>query len=196
MPKLDDTTKNNLRRLFEMADFKPEDFIESVAEVNMQEKGTWFRLKFNDRVQQPRRRLDPQLYHLFHGLHCTSASGAVSILKSRELRKMSFDGVYCLMTMNPKNFEDFRSEVASKVLWGKRDVAWISFELVACGEHDSHSSGGVEKDSQSCAAGKISHMRAGKENRYCVPEDLIKLHAMWLTCGSIENIASCHLLSL
>lgn len=179
-----------------MAEFKPESYIYSVDEVNMGEKGTWFRFKFNNKVQQPLRELNPVTHHLFHGLHCTSASGAVSILKSRMLRKMSFEGVYCLMTMNPKNFEDFKTEVASKVLWGKKDVDGISFELVACGEHDSHSSGGVDKDADSCRAGRISHMRAGKENRWCVPEDLVKLHAMWLTNGSIEKIASCNMISL
>ena len=54
-PKLDDATKDNLRRLFELAEFKPESYIYSVDEVNVGEKGAWFRFKFNNKVQQPLR---------------------------------------------------------------------------------------------------------------------------------------------
>jgi len=191
LPMLSDETKDNVRLLFRNADFDPSVFVRRVEQVNMTAygKGMWLRLMFHpDRVQSPTRVVPKKDAWLMQGLHSTSASGAVFILRQRRLTRMQFAGVYCVLTVQPKNFEDIKRDVASKVLGGRRDYAGVSFELIAKGKYDSHRSGTTDTDAESVHMGRVSHMKTTTENRWCVPEDLIELHALWLHDGSLPNM--------
>ena len=50
-------------------------------------------------------------------------------------------------------------------------------------------SGGVEVDAEVVKQGYIAHMRTSGENRWCVPENIVNLEAVWI-CNSSFSKAS------
>jgi len=69
----------------------------------------------------------------------------------------------------------------------------VVFEITCKGVAQRLTCGGTEADNQVVREGKISHMRpksGGKdaENRWMVPEELIRLDAIWLSFDSFEYL--------
>ena len=123
----------------------------------------------------------------FKGYHATTCSGAMAIIKSRRIRTMSFDGIYCMLVQQPKS-NGCMAELQEKVFEGHRDLANVIFEIGCKGSHFALSSGGVDADAEVVRQGYIAHMKKGKENRWCVPESIVNLDAVWLCPSSFKDV--------
>ena len=75
-----------------------------------------------------------------------------------------------------------------KSLGGKKDLCGAVWEIAATAEFRRISSGGTDADAKICAQGFISHMVKGKESRWCIPEHLIQLKALWVKDGCLEEL--------
>ena len=72
------------------------------------------------------------------------------------------------------------------------------FEISCQGSSFALKYGGVEADAEVVRQGYIAHMRTAKENRWCVPESIVNLDAVWICTTSFENVTGMdfHLASL
>ena len=123
----------------------------------------------------------------FKGYHATTCSGAMAIIKSRRIRKMSFDGIYCMLVQQPKS-NGCMADMQTKVFEGPRDFANVIFEISCQGSSFALKYGGVEADAEVVRQGYIAHMRSKKENRWCVPESIVNLDAVWICTTSFEQV--------
>ena len=148
----------------------------------------WYRLIICDgEAQTTKIPLDPDTDWNFRGMHATDLPGALGILETKELRKMRFSGVYCMASLNPKNFPEFW-ETCIKVLGRQRDRAGVVFELACHGNLMRLERGGTTAEDEWLQKGFITHLRTSSEDRWCVPQDRITLHAVWVTEASMEGM--------
>ena len=94
-----------------------------------------------------------------------------------------------MLAQNPREVDDMLSAGCHKVLTGPKNESGIVWELAVKTEFRARSNGGVGADNDTCAAGLVSHMKTSSENRWCTPEDLIQLRALWVTNGSLEGLS-------
>ena len=103
----------------------------------------------------------------FYGLHATDDTGALRILHARRLRKMNFDGVYCMAYTNPKNFQEILDAMENKkVFGGKRDRSGVLFEIRFHGTHQKIEQGGIPEEKIHLEQGLITHVKTSSEDRY------------------------------
>ena len=76
-----------------------------------------------------------------------------------------------------------------KVLDGTKDQSGVVWEVVVTAESKKLTSGGAKADNETCEQGYVSHMVTRTDNRWCIPEDLLQLKAVWVRDGSLENLA-------
>ena len=76
----------------------------------------------------------------------------------------------------------------NKGLGGKKDLCGAVWEIAATAEFKKLTSGGTAADGKTCAQGYISHMVTSSENRWCIPEQLIQLKALWVKGGCLEEL--------
>jgi hypothetical protein len=107
----------------------------------------------------------------------------------------SFSGLYCLLAQQPKNFQDVQ-EVANKCCGGKRDECGVVVEITARAASERLTSGGVEADHRVVQRGVISHMKTGKEDRWCVPWDLVGIRSLWFSPDAMPSLAETNFLQL
>ena len=173
--------------------FDPHMIVKEVGQITTPEAGIWWRLLFNPQmVQQPSRIVDAGKAWPLQGLHGTTLPGTILIAKERRLRALNFKGVYALLALNPKTIEEMLSASCHRVLTGSKNQSGIVWELAVKAEFRTHSSGGVDADNDTCAAGLVSHMKTSSENRWCTPGDLIQLRALWVSNGSLEGLSHTH----
>ena len=127
--------------------------------------------------------------HHLQGLHGTTLPGAINNAKERRLRALNYEGVYAHLVLNPRDIDEMLNMSCHKTLTGPKNQSGIVWELAVKAEVIKHSSGGTEADNDTCAAGFVSHMRTSSENRWCTPEDLIQLRALWETSQTNEGVA-------
>ena len=170
--------------------FEPHLIVEEVGRITTAQAGVWWRLLFNPQmVQQPSRIVDTEKAWPLQGLHGTTLPGAIGIAKERRLRALNFKGVYALLALNPRTVDEMLSASCHKVLTGSKNESGIVWELAVKAEFRAHSSGGVDADNDTCAAGLVSHTKTSSENRWRTPEDLIQLRALWVSNGSLEGLS-------
>ena len=75
-----------------------------------------------------------------------------------------------------------------KVLDGTKDQSGVVWEVVVTAESKKLTSGGAKADNETCEQGYVSHMVAGTEKRWCIPEDLVQLKAVWVRDGCLEDL--------
>ncbi len=195
-PYLNTDARGRIRRAFDIANFIGTSHIAKVDVVNMGEHGRWTRLVFTDKMQRPTRTVpqptcqNAEWVNEYHGVHLTDTSAFVSVLKDKRLRRMSYSGVYCLLTVNPRNFDELKREIFHKAVVHPKNTSNVMFELKASGYHSPTQSDGTWGDNAIASEGRIAHYKSGKESRWLVPEDLIFLKAVWLNDDSILNIAT------
>ena len=66
------------------------------------------------------------------------------------------------------------------VFEGKSDFSNVVFEISCMGSKTALKSGGVPADAEVVNQGYISHMKTSGENRWCVPEHMVNLEAVWI----------------
>ena len=125
----------------------------------------------------------------FEGYHATTCAGAMAIIRARRIRKLSFDGIHCMLVQQPKSLGCL-SKIQSQVFEGKRDFAHVVFEIRCKGISIALKCGGVDADAEVVRQGYIAHMRTAKENRWCVPESIVNIDAVWICTTSFEEVTS------
>ena len=194
-PYLKTDSRYRIRRAFREARFDPTAHVEKVNHVTLT-TGKWVRIAFNDTMQRPTRVFPPatnpgmEWLNVYHGGHCTTTTAFVDILASRGLRNMGFNGVYCVVTMNPGSFQHVKDLVFEKLVGHGKNEANVMFELKATGLHKATDKDGTWGDNETAAGGFIGHYSSGKKehNRWIIPQDLIHLVAVWVNDESIMNI--------
>ena len=109
---------------------------------------------------------------------------------------MNFAGVYSCLEVNPRNLGEL-SKCQGKVFGGPKDIASVKFEINCMSGVKKSEWGGVPGDEATVREeGLVAHYKAGKDNRWLVPEGLINLNAVWITSLSFAQMTSLDLLSL
>ena len=93
-----------------------------------------------------------------------------------------------MLALSPRNLDDMISVCGKKALNGKKDHSGVVWEVVVTAEFKRLTRGGTAADNETCAQGYVSHMVTSTENRWCIPEDLLQLKAVWVRDGSLEDL--------
>ena len=203
--QMDPDALKRVSKMFYMANFRPQVCVEGVDKVMMPIRNptlgftheVWWRIRFNETVQQPtlpqthpdewrRLRADRKFWD-YVGMHGTETLGAVNILRTRMVHKMTMPGVYCL-SLHPKSFSCIQG-LASKVACGRKNLCDCLVEMNVSTVLDSFNSGRISTvDAATVAKFHISHINRSRDNRYCYPMELIKFRAFWITQSSVMDI--------
>ena len=84
-------------------------------------------------------------------------------------------------THHGRNAADLRHK---RIGWKERPIR-VVWEIAATAEFKKLTSGGTAADGKTCAQGYISHMVTSSENRWCIPEHLLQLTALWVSDGCL-----------
>ncbi|MFM7984512.1 MAG: hypothetical protein ACKPKO_34820 [Candidatus Fonsibacter sp.] len=99
---------------------------------------------------------------------------------------ISFDGIYCMLVQQPKS-SGCLPDAQELVFDGKRDTSSVVFEINCMGSKIALKSGGVWADAEVVKQGYIAHMRTSSENRWCVPQHMVNLEAVWICHSSFAT---------
>ena len=124
----------------------------------------------------------------FKGYHATTCAGAMGIIKDRRIKKMAFAGIYCMLVQQPKS-PGCLHDAQKLVFDGKRDCSNVVFEISCKGSSMSLKSGGIPADAEVVEQGYIAHMKTSSENRWCVPEHIVNLEAVWICHSSFAFVS-------
>lgn len=185
--------RQRVARIFVLTNFDPSVSIARVDNVSLQEKGAWARCHLRG-FAAPTVTIDSDQAWDFQGFHCTTTSGAKGVLETMSITG-SFRGLYCMLSQQPKTFEDV-VYVAKKCVGGSRNLCDIMFEVKCHAESVSLKSGGVEADERVCASLRVSHMKTSSEDRWCIPWELLQVKSMWIGERAVEDIGSTNFVTL
>ncbi len=105
------------------------------------------------------------------------------------MQKFCPTGVYAILAQNPRTVDEMLKICGKKILNGKKDESGAVWEVAVLAESKKLTSGGTAADDEACRQGYVAHMVTSSENRWCIPEHLLQLKALWVRDGSLQALS-------